>query len=110
LHRRGIDGRGRDARRFRDVFERLAQDAAGGESNLSEAERALARTAASLAVKAEAMQAQVAAGQEVDAEQLVRVSNSLSRVLAQLRAKQKPRDAGPSLADYLAATHAEATK
>ncbi len=101
LHRRGVDGRTRDARRFRDLFESFAASL-GGEARLSEADRALARTAASLTVKSEFMQAEVAAGGEVDAEQLVRVSNSLSRVLSRL-VKRQPRDAGPTLAQYLAA-------
>jgi hypothetical protein len=102
LHRRGIDGRKRDAKRFRDAFESFAKSL-GGEERLSEADRALARMAASLTVKSEAMQAQVAAGGEIDAEQLVRISNSLSRVLSRL-VKRTPRDQTPSLADYLAAT------
>ncbi len=59
------------------------------------------RTAASLTVKSEAMQAEVAQGGEVDAEQLVRISNSLSRVLARL-VKRQPRDK-PTLAQYVAA-------
>src|SRR3984957_17512277 len=101
LHRRGIDGRTRDAKRFRDLFESFAQSL-GGEERLSEADRALARMAASLTVKSEAMQADVAKGVEVDAEQLVRVSNSLSRVLSRL-VKRQPRDPTPSLAEYLAA-------
>ncbi len=105
LHRRGIDGRTRDAKRFRDLFESFARQL-GGEERLSEADRALARTAASLTVKSEAMQAQVAAGGEVDAEQLVRISNSLSRVLARL-VKRQPRDTTPTLAEYLAANHGE---
>jgi hypothetical protein len=93
LHRRGVDGRKRDAKRFRDAFESFAKSL-GGEERLSEADRALARMAASLTVKSEAMQAQVAAGGEIDAEQLVRVSNSLSRVLSRL-VKRQPRDVHP---------------
>jgi hypothetical protein len=94
LHRRGIDGRTRDAKRFRDLFESFASSL-GGEERLSEADRALTRMAATLTVKSETMQASIAAGGEVDAEQLVRVSNSLSRVLARL-VKRQPRDARPN--------------
>jgi hypothetical protein len=108
LHRRGIDGRTRDARRFRDLFESFV-DGLGGDGKLTEAERALARTAASLAVKSEAMQAEVAAGGDVDAEQLVRVSNSLSRTLSQLRRKHKP-DNTLTLADYIARAPHEASE
>jgi hypothetical protein len=99
LHRRGIDGRTRDAKRFRDLFESFAQGL-GGEERLSEADRALARMTASLTVKSEAMQALVASGGEVDAEQLVRVSNSLVRMLGRL-VKRQPRTA-PSVADNIA--------
>lgn len=60
-----------------------------------------------LTVKSEAMQAEVAKGGEVDAEQLVRISNSLSRVLSRL-IKRQPRDTTPTLAEYLAANHGEA--
>jgi hypothetical protein len=101
LHRRGIDGRSREARRFRDLFERFAESL-GGESRLTEAERTLARTAASLAVKAEAMQAAVADGQDVDSEQLVRVSNSLARVLGKFGVR---RDAAPTVRDRIAARY-----
>lgn len=99
LHRRGIDGRTRDAKRFRDLFESFAKGL--GEERLSEADRALVRMAASLTVKSEAMQAEIAKGGEVDAEQLVRVSNSLSRVLGRLGVKRR-RDTTPSLDEYLA--------
>ena len=45
------------------------------------------------------------AGKPVDAEQLVRLSNVLSRVLAQVGDRAKPRNATPSLAEYLRKTH-----
>jgi hypothetical protein len=92
LHRRGIDGRTRDAKRFRDLFESFVESL-GGKAGLSEADRALARMAASLTVKSEAMQAEVAKGVEVDTEQLVRVSNSLSRVLGRLGVREFARQA-----------------
>jgi len=108
LHRRGIDGRTRPAKRFRDVFESFAASL-GGMAGLSEADRALARTAASLAVKAETMQAEVAAGGEVDAEQLVRVSNSLSRVLGRLRKRTHGGQAAPmTVLEHIAARDARA--
>jgi hypothetical protein len=56
LHAKGIDGRTRDARRFRDLVDSFSASR-GGESALSEADKALVRTAAALAVKAERMQA-----------------------------------------------------
>jgi hypothetical protein len=64
-------------------------------AGLSEADRALAKMAASLTLKSEKMQADAAKDLDVDAEQLVRVSNSLSRVLGRLgkRAPPEPRSA-----------------
>jgi hypothetical protein len=102
LHRRGIDGRTRDAKRFRDLFESFSQSL-GGKERLSEADRALVRMAATLQVKSETMQAEVAAGGDVDAEQLVRISNSLSRVLGRL-GKRQPKDTTPTIAE-IAARH-----
>src|ERR1700678_101452 len=79
----GIDGRTRSARRFRDLFAAFA-DSLGGEAGLSEADRALVRMAASLTIQSEAMQADAAKGLDVNAEDLVRVANSLARVLGRL--------------------------
>ena len=108
LHRRGIDGRTRDAKRFRDLFESFVESL-GGKAGLSEADSALARMAASLTVKSEAMQAQVAAGGEVDAEQLVRVSNSLSRVLGRLVKRTPGGKAAPmTILEHIAARDARA--
>ena len=69
-----------------------------------EADKALARTAAALAVNGELLQAKLAAGEAVDPDALVRNANGLARAVAALKARTKPRDAAPSLADYLA-TH-----
>ena len=78
-----------------------------------EADKALARTAAALAVNGELLQAKLAAGEAVDPDELVRNANGLARAVAALKAKAKPRDAVPSLAEVLAqhrvfAAHGEA--
>ncbi len=101
LHAKGIDGRTRDARRFRDLNASF-MDSLGGEAALSETNKALCRNAAALVVKAERMQAAIVKGEDVDAEELTRVSNCLSRTLGQLGVKRDRRDATPSLADILA--------
>jgi hypothetical protein len=100
----GIDGRTRPARRFRDLFTAFA-DSLGGEAGLSEADRALVKMAASLTIQSEAMQADAAKGLDVNAEDLVRVANSLARVLGRLSKRAAPRDAPQTLADYLAQNH-----
>jgi hypothetical protein len=99
----GVDSRSREGRRFRDLQIAYADDL-GGPDGLSEAQKALVRQAATLQIQAERVQASVLRGEAVDEEQLTRLSNALARVLAALRAKAEPRDAAPSLADYLA-TH-----
>jgi hypothetical protein len=101
LHRRGrgTDGRTRDAKRFRDLFDAFA-NSLGGLAGLSEADRSLARMAATLQLRAEAMQADAAKGLDIDAEQLVRVSNSLARVLGKLG--KRTAAAAPTTLDNLA--------
>ena len=106
LHAKGIDGRTRDARRFRDLVASFSESL-GGDAALSEADKSLVRNAAALAVKAERMQARIVAGEDVDLEGLTRLSNCVSRVLSQLGAKRERRDPTPSLAEYLAANHSE---
>ena len=106
LHAKGIDGRTRDARRFRDLVASFSENL-GGEADLSEADKALVRNAAALAVKAERMQAAIVKGEDVDLEGLTRLSNCVSRVLSQLGVKRERRDTTPSLAEYLAAHHSE---
>jgi hypothetical protein len=104
LHAMGVvDGRTVEARRLRDLVLSFAEPL-GGFERLSEAERSLVRSAASLTVQAERLQAQAASGAAVDLEQLTRVSNAQTRILRQLgRGRPSPRsDRTPSLADYLA--------
>lgn len=107
LHAKGIDGRTRDARRFRDLVASFSESL-GGEAALGEADKALVRNAAALAVKSERMQAAIVKGEDVDLEGLTRLSNCVSRVLGQLGVKRERRDTTPSLDEYLAASHAEA--
>ena len=75
----------------------------GGEVALSEADKALLRNAAALAVKPERMQAAIVKGEDVD-----RLSNCVSRVLGQLSVKRERRDTTPGLAEYVAANHSDA--
>jgi hypothetical protein len=76
----GIDGRSKSARRYRDLIRAYAGDL-GGEANLTEIQRSAVRQAAALTVQSESMQAQIIRGEMVDADQLVRVSNLLARML-----------------------------
>lgn len=75
----------------------------GGDSLMTEPMRALVRQAAAVTVEAERMQAAIVRGDDVDTEQLVRVTNTLTRLMNVLKAKAKAAKAGqPSqLSEYL---------
>jgi hypothetical protein len=102
LHAKGVDQRTEAARRFRDLTMGFA-DQLGGLGRLNEAERSLVRSAASLTIMAEKLQAAAASGEAVDNEALTRVSNSQARVLATLRrGRPTPRSETPSLSADMA--------
>lgn len=84
----GIDGRSATARRYRDIAMALADDL-GGAGSLSEPEQALVRQAAALSVKAEEQQASIVRGEDIDPEQLVRLTNSLTRIMGRLGIKRR---------------------
>ena len=85
---RGVDGRSFAARRYRDVAIALADDL-GGQDTLSEPSKILVRQAAALTVQTETLQAKIVAGENVDLEQLTRLSNVLGRTLQRLGLKRK---------------------
>jgi hypothetical protein len=94
-----LDGRGRTARRFRDLVVAFSE----GLGELTEADRALVKIAATLALKMELLQADLVAGLPVDADQLIRLAGTSKRALAAVTAKaidKKP--AVPTMADYWA--------
>ncbi len=95
-----IDGRSAEARRFRDIVINLASDL-GGLAELSEHDAALVRHAAALTMQSEVMQRAAVRGEAVDTEQLVRITNALTRTLSAVNARRKPKRA-PGLADILA--------
>jgi hypothetical protein len=86
---RGVDGRSVVARRYRDVAIALADDL-GGQDKLSEPSKILVRQAAALTVQVESLQSKIVAGEDVDLEQLTRLSNVLGRTLQRLGLR-KPR-------------------
>src|SRR3984957_7009235 len=80
---RGVDGRSMVARRYRDVAIALADDL-GGQDRLREPSKTLVRQAAAMTVQVEALQSKIVAGEDVDLEQLTRLSNVLGRTLQRL--------------------------
>jgi hypothetical protein len=91
---RGVDGRSAEARRYRDVAIALADDL-GGQDKLTEPAKILVKHAAAVTVQVEALQSKIVAGEDVDLEQLTRLSNVLGRTLQRLGLK-KPRPAPSS--------------
>jgi hypothetical protein len=96
VHQTG-DERSSSARRFRDLIESFSTDL----GELSEADMAMVRTAATLTLKMELIQADLVAGKEVESDQLIRMAGTVRRSLAAISAKaaaKKP--SGPTLAEY----------
>lgn len=98
----GIDGRSATARRYRDLVRDYATEL-GGDDLLTEPMRAMVRQAAAVTVEAEKMQSAIVRGEAVDTEQMVRVTNTLARLMNVLKAKAKATKAGrrTDLSEYL---------
>jgi hypothetical protein len=100
-----VDARSAGARRFRDLITAFSADLG---DDLSEADLAMVRTAAALTLKAELMQADLAAGKDVDAETLIKLAGTSRRALAAISAKSIERKpTGQTLAEYAALRAAE---
>jgi hypothetical protein len=93
MHQKGTDGRSTVARRFKDLVISLAAPL-GGERALNESDRALVRTAATLTLRSEQLQAAAVSGAPIDSEELTRLANSVRGVLATLRRRAKPEPVG----------------
>jgi hypothetical protein len=85
---RGVDGRSMIARRYRDVAIALADDL-GGQDKLSEPSKILVRQAAAMTVQVESLQSKIVSGDDVDIEQLTRLSNVLGRTLQRLGIRKR---------------------
>jgi hypothetical protein len=95
-----IDGRSREARRFRDVVAEIVSDL-GGPDTLSEGQRQLARRAAMLSVQCEVMEGNAVAGKAIDLETFGKLTDRLGRTFQRLGLRRKQRDVTPNLRDYL---------
>jgi hypothetical protein len=103
----GIDMRSPTARRYRDLVQAFKTDVGG---DLSQADMAMIKTAASLSLSAELMQADIVNGKLVDGDNLIRLSSEVRRILdaiAEKAGKRKPA-AVPSIYDHVAANYATA--
>jgi len=100
------DGRGRHARRFRDLVEGIEADL-GGPGNMTMAERSLVRKAAALDVWSEDRVTEIGKGDPVDLEAFTGALNTLRRLYQSVGLKRRARDATPDLDDYVDATTEE---
>ncbi|MDH3668010.1 MAG: hypothetical protein OEN23_13875 [Paracoccaceae bacterium] len=97
-----VDGRTREARRYRDVYAGLVAHL-GGENEITDAERHLAKRAASLVVWCEVEEGKLAAENgDFDIGPYVTGVNALRRILADLGLERRARDVTPTLEQYAA--------
>jgi hypothetical protein len=97
----GVDGRSPQARRFRDLMRGYEAEFEA----VSEIDRSTIRTAATLALKIEDMEAAQLRGEPVDAGDLMRLAGQLRRLLADLKRKAEGNAPAPvSILDHLAAS------
>jgi hypothetical protein len=106
----GVDGRSAWARRLRDLIELHVADL-GGADNISEAEKAIVRRAATLICELERMEVEFAVAEgssESALEVYQRAANSMRRLLESVGLQRRSRDVTPTLAEYLQAARAAA--
>ena len=86
-----VDGRSREARRFRDVLAEIVSDL-GGADRLSEAQRQLARRCALIATECERLEARAVAGEGIDLDLFGTLTDRLGRAFQRLGIKRVPRE------------------
>jgi hypothetical protein len=96
----GVDGRSAAARRFRDIAAAIVADQAGPEA-CSEARLQLIRRFAAAAVLAEAMEARLANGEQIDIAEHSLLSSTLVRLAQRIGINRVARNVTPTLDDYL---------
>ncbi len=95
-----VDGRSREARRYRDIYIALVAHL-GGKEHASETKRHLAKRASALIVWCEVEEARLATGETLDVQTYTTAVNALRRLLCDLGLERVARDVTPPLADYL---------
>jgi hypothetical protein len=100
----GVDGRSAIARRTRDIFDAICRDLGG---DLSEAQTQLVRRATWISIQCEEMESLGVQGERIDLELFGRLTDRLGRTLQRIGLKRVPRDATPSVAEYIEHINAE---
>ncbi|WP_295047476.1 hypothetical protein [uncultured Paracoccus sp.] len=95
----GVDGRSMMARRFREIATAIEADLGG---DLTEAQRAIAARAVTLAIWAEDAEAALARGEDFDVATYATAANAMRRLLADLGLDRRAKDVTPALSDYIA--------
>jgi hypothetical protein len=96
----GIDGRSALARRLYDVTCAIAADQ-GGTDRLSEARVQLIRRFAAASVLAEALEARLANGEQIDVAEHAHLSSTLVRIAQRIGIDRRAKNIVPDLHDYL---------
>jgi hypothetical protein len=89
------------SRRFRDLFAEICGDL-GGSDHLSEAQKQLARRAATISLECEKLELQAVSGETIDLDTFGQLTDRLGRVFGRLGLKRVAHDVTPTLAEYLA--------
>jgi hypothetical protein len=101
---KGIDQRTTWVRRFKDINRLLLSDL-GGETEVSEAERAIVRRASTILVALEALEGEFATKGEATAAQLEaygRAANTVRRLLETTGIRRRPKDITADLQSHIA--------
>jgi hypothetical protein len=95
-----VDGRGLVARRYRDIAAAIAADQ-GGVDHISETRLQLIRRFAAAAVLAEAAEARLANGEQINIGEHALLSSTLVRIAQRIGIVRRSRNIVPDLRDYL---------
>jgi hypothetical protein len=100
---RRIDRRSRPSRRFQELVSALSLEIS--DEPMTAAQDALVQQCAALMLRAETLRDQILLGESVPDQDLVRISNSVGRLVAALRTEARKKTTPPtSLAAYLKET------
>jgi hypothetical protein len=96
------DRRGPWSRRFRDILNQIIDDVRPADGDLSEAQRQLARRAATIAIECERMEGKAASGEDIDLMAYGTLTDRLGRCFQRLGIKRIASN-GRTLGDVLVA-------